>query len=485
MNIFRKNIAIYLWIIVLASVQQIQTNQYLYNYDDLYLLDDTIKAVPCDCFLCEELKAEHTTNSCRLTKSVTKDWTIIVYMAADNDLRNFAVRNIKQMELIGSNNNCNILVHLDIRIAGNKKITRRYYIEKNRILHVNANDTSTQQMDSGDPQTLVSCCKWGIGSYPARNYALIFWNHGTGAVDPERGRVLNPAELFAFNPLTNKFDLDRSVAFLDLIEPDLRGICWDDTTGNYLTNQKLNTALHFICTHFLQGEKFSIIGFDACLMSMIEVADIIKYYADIMISSQEVELGAGWDYTQLLAPLEQHRLGQEEFAQHIVATYGKTYAALTNDYTLSALFMKEIDLLESNINNVAQLLLDCLKVQKNDSVKNAIRASRSKLACTHFDEPSYIDLHHLYFNLQKNIGAMSLITPEKNNSLLQKLKDELVYGQELIFSIVFANTTGKNLASAQGISIYCPERRIHPSYRNLPFAKQNVWVSLITQYLLP
>ncbi|HXW85926.1 MAG TPA: clostripain-related cysteine peptidase [Candidatus Bathyarchaeia archaeon] len=451
---------------------------------DSLLFQNTQSSVICNCTLCKELNAEHDYEIPSCTKSGIKDWTIIVYMAADNDLRNFAVRNIKQMELVGSGVNCNILVHLDIRISGNKKITRRYYIEKNRIIHVNANDPATQQMDSGDPQTLISCCKWSI-SYPSRNKALIFWNHGTGAVDPERGRVLNPAELFAFNPLTNKFDLDRSVAFLDLIEPDLRGICWDDTTGNYLTNQKLHTALQNICTNLLQGEKFNIIGFDACLMSMIEVANIIKYYADIMIGSQEVELGAGWDYTQFLAPLEQHHLSPDELAQHIVATYGKTYSSLTNDYTLSALFMEEIELLERNINTVAQLLLDCLKVQKNDTVKNAIRASRSKLACTHFDEPSYIDLHHLYFNLQKNINSMSLTNPEKNNALLTFLKEELAYGQELVAAIVFANTTGKNLANAQGISIYCPERRIHPSYRNLPFAKQNVWISLITQYLLP
>ena len=54
-----------------------------------------------------------------------KNWTILVYMSADNDLRNFAIRNIKQMTLIGSTEYNNILVHLDIRISNNQKITRR------------------------------------------------------------------------------------------------------------------------------------------------------------------------------------------------------------------------------------------------------------------------------------------------------------------------------------------------------------------------
>src|SRR5579871_1096846 len=102
-----------------------------------------------------------------------KEWTVIVYMSADNDLRSFAARNIKQMAVIGSNDLINILVQLDIRITGNKKITRRYYIEKNKILHVNSHDPHSQKMDSGDPETLISCCTWAIKHYPAQNIGLI------------------------------------------------------------------------------------------------------------------------------------------------------------------------------------------------------------------------------------------------------------------------------------------------------------------------
>ncbi len=57
----------------------------------------------------------------------------MVYMAADNDLRAFAANNIKQMASIGSNNNINIVIHLDIRLNDNQKVTRRYYVDKNKI----------------------------------------------------------------------------------------------------------------------------------------------------------------------------------------------------------------------------------------------------------------------------------------------------------------------------------------------------------------
>src|ERR1700722_4247747 len=50
-----------------------------------------------------------------------KDWTVIVYMSADNDLKIFSARNIKQLAQIGSNQFVNIVVQLDIRLTGNQK----------------------------------------------------------------------------------------------------------------------------------------------------------------------------------------------------------------------------------------------------------------------------------------------------------------------------------------------------------------------------
>lgn len=431
------------------------------------------------------------------------DWTFIVYIAADNDLRSFAARNIKQMAQIGSNAHVNIVVQLDIRIAGNQKITRRYYIEHNKIYHVNAEDDASQRMDSGDPKTLISCACWAIQNYPANNYALILWNHGTGIIDPDRGRIINPSELFSFNPTSNKLELDRTVGFLDFINKikilrhidisslecdettDItpRGICWDDSTGNYLTNQKLEYALKEICASVLGGKKINLLGFDACLMSMLEVANIVKKYVNIMVGSQEVELGTGWDYSKVLAPLRNGAMTEAEFAAHIVTVYEDTYNKVTNDYTQSAINLGFIDSLENNVNSVANVLLESLKKQKNGSVKHAIQASRNKLVCTHFDEPSYIDLHHFYTNLQMNLKLFSFVNEAETQAYKDQLNILMEEGKSLITKIVFANTAGKNLHLARGISIYFPERRIHPSYRQTNFASSNKWATLLTQYL--
>lgn len=416
-----------------------------------------------------------------------KDWTFIVYMAADNDLRNFAIRNIKQMVQIGSNKHINIVVHIDIRITGNYKITRRYYIEKNKIIHINANDPQTQQMDSGDPKTLVSCCKWAIEDYPADNYALVFWNHGTGPVDPGSSRIINPSELFTFNPATCKLELDRSVGFLDLMchatETGHRGVCWDDSTGHYLTNSKLDAALSEICTKHLGGKKFNIIAFDACLMATVEIGNIIKKYSNIMVGSQEVELGTGWNYSETLALFEHQSLDQYSFAQQMVDAYARAYSTIMNDFTQSAVALNYFDFLEFNINNVARHLIECLKNQRNNSVKSAIRASRSKFLCTHFEEPSYIDLHHFYINLQENLRHFNLIDQRQETTLKQELYNLIEEGKRIIEEVVIRNSVGKNLPRASGLSIYFPERILHPSYPQNSFASSNAWTAFITHYL--
>ncbi len=413
-----------------------------------------------------------------------KPWTFMVYIAADNDLRAFAANNIKQMASVGSNKNINVIIHLDIRLNGNQKITRRYYIEKNKITPMD-NRPEMQKMDSGDAKTLVSFCDWAIKHYPAKDYALILWNHGTGIIDPKNYKIIDPTELFMFNPATQKFDVNRSIGFLDLLSYnslDNRGICMDSTTGNYLTNQKLEFAFHEIYTKLLHNQKLSIIGFDACLMSMLEVANIFKRYAKIMVGSQEVELGTGWNYARILQPFATHNIDSKEFAKHIVTSYQSSYQQITNDYTQSAINLAAIDPIEQNINTVARLLITCLTNQKDNSVRNAIRASRNKKICTSFDEPSYTDLHHFYINLRSNISKFVLRNPNQNN-LIRDLNQALINGEKVILSAVLSNVAGKNLQMARGISIYFPENNIHSSYLKTSFVKNNAWLSFLSRYL--
>ena len=128
---------------------------------------------------------------------------------------------------------------------------------------------------------------------------------------------------------------------------------------------------------------------------------------------------------------------------------------------------------------IGQFHRDARSSNANCAVMQAIRASRSRKSCTHFDEPSYIDLHHFYSNLQQNIQQNSVSRSQRG--LVAQLHAKLSQGKRLITQAVLANTVGKNLSNARGISIYFPEQRIHPSYSQTSFARSNAWYQLISR----
>ena len=138
---------------------------------------------------------------------------------------------------------------------------------------------------------------WAAAEFPAEEYALILWNHGGGSV---------------------------------------RGICFDQNYGNdSLTLPELETALSSAVQS--TGQKFSFIGFDACLMATLDIALIAARFSENMIASQELEPAAGWDYELLV-----ERLGTEGFYESVLDGYaakcaGKEY------YTLSHIDLTAFD----------------------------------------------------------------------------------------------------------------------------------------------
>jgi hypothetical protein len=406
-----------------------------------------------------------------------KDWTFLVYVAADNDLAYFAGRNIEEMKKIGSTKHINVLVQLDGQGAHEK--TKRLYIEKNKTVQVNYNHPSSQQkLDFGSALTLIDACQWAIEDYPAKHYALILWNHGIGILDNIGGRTSAASELFSFNTETNMLELNRDVGYFDHIkQKQPRGVCFGDTYGTYLTNQKLEYALKEVTAKLPQGKKFDIVGFDACLMSMIEQGNLIRPYTHFMVASQEIELGTGWPYHKILAPFTEKTLSPEELSKHIVNVYHHNYKAITYDYTLSAVDLTNFEALEKGVSEVANLLLQALTHQRNNTVTRLIRASKSKRLCTYFSEPSYLDLHHLLCNLSETLDFMAL---EPGHLHIKKeLKEKLVSTRQALEKTVVANCCGRNLTQARGLSIYFPTRLIESSYVITPFAEVYSWLSLL------
>ena len=124
--------------------------------------------------------------------------------------------------------------------------------------------TDEHIQNMGQKDTLVDFLSFCREEYPADHQILIFWDHGAG--------------VFGFS------------------SDNLYG-------GDMLTMEELRQALEEVCQADTQEPPFEVIGFDACLMASVEVAETLHGYGKYLVASEEAEPGLGWSYTAWLEEL--------------------------------------------------------------------------------------------------------------------------------------------------------------------------------------
>ncbi len=375
-----------------------------------------------------------------------RPWTFLVYMAADNNLNPEADYNIAQMVKASTVNNVYILVYLNIKRSGQDKMTQRLIIQNGKILQ----EGETTVEDSGDPQTLIKALVWAITEYPSAHLFVDLWNHGSGS-------------------------LNRSVLAH-------RGVCYDDTTGHYLTDLAYKSAFDVAVNQYLNGQKIDIIAFDACLMSDIEVAFTLAPYANYMVASQQTVPGPGYDYSLVLAPFAKGTPDAQSLARSIVAAYNTSYKNSEESYTLAATDLGKLSAIVGATNNIAQLLDTYLASDVNGSLQQVIAQSADPSVCAHFDEPTYLDLYTFYANLYTRINSAGL-----SSANLAALRTALKAGLSSISQAVFANVhSNSDFAKVRGQSIYFADINagVEPSYGELYWTQQNPqWAQLLNDYV--
>lgn len=422
----------------------------------------------------------------------SKDMTLLVYMVNNNNLNNFGHDNFNQMLHVGSTPFVNVLLQMD---DFGKKTATRYYIQQNNAIV----DASGQHVGlSGTPENLYDFMKWGITQFPAQYYGLIISNHGSGIKDDAIwGRLFlqYKDEFFVINKATGLLEFDKHLAETRIaaLRESARGIGYNDETQQYLNNQDLKNTLDKVSLELLAGQKLDIICFDACCMSMVEIASEIKDAAKIMVGSQNVEPGDGYDYAALLRRFVQQCVRPVDFARHVVDMYTWKYCNNYADYTQSAIDMYNFELLEQNISTVAGYLCTLIKTKDFASMLKNIR--QSKFTTTEFYDKDYIDILHFYESLLTRCGQMYDFKTTKgshNKALnfclwgyertLNRLKKSLENGILMLRSVKIQNSAGRNLPCASGLSIYFPQQDIHLSYPRTQFAQTTKWLQFLVDY---
>ena len=246
-------------------------------------------------------------------------WTFLVYLDADNNLERAGIGDFLEMASVGSSPGVNIVVQMD-RVPGHSNAygnwtgTRRFLIKKNDEPDVPPlQDLGEKNM--GDPEVLRDFVEWGVTNYPAEHYAVVIWNHGDG-----------------WRPMPElQKRLSRKARSLGKPDPGVvKAVASDDTDGDILYMKEVQTALETAKNHLKESvdkfEKFDIVGFDACLMGMVEVAYAVRNVTDYLVGSEESEPGNGWPYDKILQALAATpTLSPNALAGTIVTEYVDSY----------------------------------------------------------------------------------------------------------------------------------------------------------------
>lgn len=347
-----------------------------------------------------------------------KQWTVLHYSAADNNLQRYMFHDLNEMEAAGSSGLMNIVAQFD---KGGREGASRYFLTKDPdigAIHSPALEKlGSVNMSSAD--TLANFIEWGEKNFPARHTMLIMSDHGDG----------------------------------------WRGVAEDDSHGGWMDLPTLKEGL--AKAEAATGKKIDIMGFDACLMAQTEVAHELKDHAGYLVGSEELEGGDGWPYTQVLTKkIIQHLtrqlsiksdLSPEEFARDIVTDTSNDERDLN---TLSAIDLSKMGGVAGALDRFAGAIL---------AGPTAPRTLRSLASDSQgFNTPEYRDAI--------DFASRVATSPDIADPALKDAAKAVV---EAASGAVMAEHHDRDHAGAHGISIDL--NKPGAGYANLDLAKQTRW----------
>ena len=420
------------------------------------------------------------------TQTLFAKWTVMYYMCGDSkSMEAYTNPLLENLSKIGSTSSLNIVALRDNYGQGDSRL---YYInDSGEKIVLNEEFGWPNEVDTGNPNTLILFCSQMIKAYPSQHYALvIFAPGGTGwqrypltDMHGHRGPTL-PAFGETLKKITNK--VNRGIDVL----------------------------------------------FTSCVLGLIENAYEICPYVDYMVTTEEhisdshIFLQrfyqATWDLKNDTSMTPEKFANRAPFRHkaHTFAYYEKTESPLTKilnklpfpglhtvvmNSSVSVVNLSKINALIEAVDDLASVLI----LNRNDeNIKNIIKKAReevreygkagqkffapfwpliwlySKFPLDIFAYDCFVDLYHLVELLNNNIQnnyikyLCSMVMEKLNETIpaIKKVPDDPSYGLSIYFP-----------SSKIMYNKYVLPGKIPCPYENLKFSKETSWDDFLRDYL--
>lgn len=397
--------------------------------------------------------------------------SMFVWIAGDNDLSEYVGGDIGEMKSAIAEG-IDIVVQVDDVDAG----VKRYRLLPATDL---ADDLVEQlpESNTGDPEVATAFFTWGWDTYPGDRWVCVLWNHGSGIDERQvafRFRTL-VQRLRSVEAEPSSAEVDTALraglhrALFDTTVAaavDMRAIGMDDTSRDFLDNAELAGVITRVVDH--AGRPIDVVGFDACLMSMVEIAYEHRGRIRLILGSEEIEPPEGWRYDAVVRTLAAPELGRKEF-QELVDSYVASYAKDPERdlLTLSVIDVAATDELRPRLDVLAEALIASL-----GTTDGYLLLDRLLKDVQSFRLRDFVDLGDFCRLLVERSADAAVRAAAE--STLDVLRSKVV---------VATACSGNRVARATGIAIYFPHRGdATVAYDRLAFARESQWPRLIAAY---
>jgi hypothetical protein len=436
-----------------------------------------------------------------------KEWTIMIYMAGDNNLAVDMAYAMEQIKGVADEaaESPNLFVYYD---GNSPAIPTLYcdfsqphkprYVRSYKVPNKRYPVAKKENENAADPRSVLNFVDWCVNKVEVENngeitfgrraqkYALIFSGHSLGFQDiglfkdETAGKSMKMTDFYTV--------LQGVVSTQDELEQDAKRSQWEGEA------KELETTI-------LLGQKLDILGFDSCVMGMLEVGYQFNKVAKTMIASEGSVPSAGWTYAKILGCLareQSDKLDTRSVAELFVKEFIRSQDAYTVggvSVDMAAWDLSRFGYLAEAFDELSEALIACFK----DKESRIYRQMERVILQVHWKCQSYmydqnVDLGDFCELLNRECGLVAEDLGAEDVEMLSRVQKECrKVLKELKKAVILSGFSGGGYQYSNGVSVFFPWSRegyevSRKNYESLWFAKdvsrkQLGWTDFLKKYL--